>query len=58
MKLNPISEKYDEVWSKSKITHILIPNTGLNRLILDRDENYKELYSDSHFILYERLKVE
>ena len=58
MQLNPIGEKYEEIWNKYKITHVLIPNTGLNRLILDRDENYKELYSDSKFILYERLNVE
>lgn len=58
MQLNPISDKYDEIWNKYKITHVLIPNSSLNRLILGRDENYKELYSDSHFILYERLKVE
>ncbi len=58
IKLNPFDEKYEEVFEKYKITHLLIPNSGLNRAFLDRDDNYKELYSDDDFIIYERLKVE
>ncbi len=47
---------YKEKFEHYKITHLLIyKNSNLDK-VLRNDEDYKELYSDSNFILYERLK--
>ena len=45
----------EETFEKYKITHVILKtNTKLNMLI-SRDENYKELYKDNSFVIYERL---
>lgn len=50
-----ITKYYEETFEKYKITHVILKtNTKLNMLI-SRDENYKELYKDSSFVIYERL---
>ena len=50
-----ISKYYEETFEKYKITHVILKtNTKLNMLI-SRDENYKELYKDNSFVIYERL---
>ena len=50
-------ENYRYKFEKYGITHILIyRNTILSR-ILNVDDDYKQLYIDSNFILYERLNV-
>lgn len=50
-----ITKYYEETFEKYKITHVILKtNTKLNMLI-SRDENYKELYKDKSFIIYERL---
>ena len=47
---------YEEKFEHYKITHLLIyKNSNLDK-VLQKDWNYKELYSDSNFILYHRLK--
>ena len=44
-----------KTFEKYKITHVILKtNTKLNMLI-SRDENYKELYKDNSFVIYERL---
>jgi len=50
-----ITKYYEETFEKYKITHVILKtNTKLNMLI-SRDENYKELYKDNSFVIYERL---
>ena len=39
-----------------KLYVILYKNSKLNMLIC-RDENYKNIYTDEHFVIYERLTV-
>lgn len=48
---------YEDTFNKYHITHLLIPKNSKISMIIERthDENYKELYKDSHFIIYERL---
>lgn len=50
-----ISKYYENTFDKYDITHVIIrKNTKLN-MLLTRDDNYKELYSDDNFVIYERL---
>lgn len=50
-----ISRYYEGTFDKYEITHLLIPNKTKMNLFISRDENYKELYKDDHFVIYERL---
>ncbi len=50
-----ISRYYEDVFDKYEITHLLIPNNTKTNMFISRDENYKELYKDNNFVIYERL---
>lgn len=50
-----ISRYYEDVFDKYEITHLLIPNNTKMNMFINRDENYKELYKDNNFVIYERL---
>ena len=50
-----ISKYYEDVFDKYEITHLLIPNNTKMNMFISRDENYKELYKDNNFVIYERL---
>ena len=43
-----IMEKYD-------ITHVILGKKTKLNMFLSRDDNYKQLYSDDNFVVYERL---
>ena len=49
---------YGDAFDKYKITHVICgKNSKTNLLIVKtKDENYKELYSDDHFVVYERVQ--
>ena len=53
-----ISRYYEDVFDKYEITHLLIPNNTKMNMFISRDENYKELYKDNNFVIYERLNKE
>lgn len=46
---------YEEIFNKYEITHLLIPNNTRINIHISRDKNYKELYKDDHFVIYQRL---
>ncbi|MBO5479284.1 MAG: hypothetical protein J6A04_06335 [Clostridia bacterium] len=50
-----VSKYYEDTFDKYEITHLLIPSNTKVNMFISRDENYKELYKDDHFIIYERL---
>lgn len=50
-----VSRYYEDVFDKYEITHLLIPNNTKMNMFISRDENYKELYKDNNFAIYERL---
>ena len=55
VKASGIGAYYDDILKKYDITHvILVKNSKLN-MFISRDENYKQLYQDDHFVIYERL---
>lgn len=54
-----ISKFYEDVFKKYDITHVITyKNSKTNMIIVKTDDkNYKELYSDENFVIYERLNV-
>ena len=58
MKISSITKYYEDEFEKYEITHvILLKNSKLN-MFISRDENYKELYEDDYFAIYERNYTE
>ncbi len=53
-----ISRFYEDTFKKYDITHLIISKKSKTNMIITKtkDKNYKELYSDDNFIIYERLK--
>ena len=54
-----IGEFYEDTFEKYDITHVITyKNSKMNMIIKKtNDPNYKELYEDDHFTIYERLNV-
>lgn len=54
-----ISKFYEETFEKYNITHVIISKKSKTNMIITKtkDANYKELYSDDNFVIYERLNV-
>lgn len=52
-----ISKFYEDTFEKYNITHVILGKKSKTNMIITKthDENYKELYSDDNFIVYERL---
>lgn len=52
-----ISKFYEETFEKYKITHVICYKKSKTNMIISKteDKNYKELYSDDNFVVYERL---
>lgn len=50
-----ISTYYENTFEKYGITHVILYKNVKTNLFLSRDKNYKELYSDDRFVIYERL---
>lgn len=53
--ISGIATWYENKFEEYKITHVMTYSNSKLKMLLSRDENYKELYKDDHFILYERL---
>lgn len=54
-----IGEFYEDTFEKYDITHVITyKNSKMNMIIKEtNDPNYKELYEDKYFTIYERLNV-
>lgn len=53
-----ITTYYENKFEEYGITHVITKtNTKLN-MLLKRDNNYKQLYSDKNFVIYERAQAE
>ena len=55
-----ISKFYEDTFEKYKITHVILSKRSKTDMIIVKtnDKNYKELYSDDNFVVYERLNAE
>ena len=54
-----IGEFYEDTFEKYDITHVITyKNSKMNMIIKEtNDPNYKELYEDDYFTIYERINV-
>lgn len=55
IKTSALNIHYETIFNKYGITHLIIPNNAKINLFISRDDNYKQLYKDSQFVIYERL---
>ena len=47
---------YEDGFEKYGITHVILYQDAKLNNSLKLDKNYKQIYSDKHFVIYERLK--
>ncbi len=56
--ISTIATYYETKFESYNITHVMcVKNAKLN-MFLSRDDNYKQLYKDDHFVIYERLTAD
>ena len=51
-----ISTWYENKFEDYKITHVICKVNSKLKMVLSKDDKYKELYKDSNFIIYERTE--
>ncbi len=49
------NKHYDEVFEKYDFTHILLQPEDRVQQYICKDENYKMIYEDEYYVLYEKL---
>ena len=54
--VSSITAYYETKFEEYDISHVIITKNAKLNMFLSRDDNYKELYSDDNFIVYERNK--
>lgn len=54
LNISSIATYYENKFESYDITHLLIRKNSKLNMLLSRDTNYKELYSDKNFVVYER----
>lgn len=57
MDISSIGVYYEDKFEEYEITHIISYTNSKLTMLLEKDENYKELYKDDYFIIYERLNA-
>lgn len=55
LRISGVNVYYEDILEKYDITHLLIPINAKINLFLPKDSNYKNLYQDNYFVVYERL---
>ncbi len=55
MNISNISSYYETKFEEYEITHVMMYKNSKLNMIISRDVNYKKLYGDDYFVLYERL---
>ena len=48
------AKNYTEIFNKYNITHVLVPENSLIDVYIYEDNNYRKIYSDEYFVLYEK----
>lgn len=56
LNISNIGTYYEDKFREYGITHAIVYKNAKLNMFLSRDENYKQLYSDDNFCIYERLK--
>ena len=54
-----VSKFYEDTFKKYNITHIITGKNSKTNMLITKthDKNYKEIYSDDNFVIYERLSA-
>ncbi len=54
-----VSKFYEDTFKKYNITHIITGKNSTTNMLITKthDKNYKEIYSDDNFVIYERLSA-
>ena len=52
--ISNISTYYETKFEEYDITHVIVKKNAKLNMLLTRDDNYTELYSDDYFVIYER----
>lgn len=55
MNISNIASYYETKFEEYEITHVMMYKNSKLNMIISRDANYKQLYGDDYFVLYERL---
>ena len=57
--VSSIGDFYETIFEKYKITHAIMYANSKMSMIIDKteDKNYKKIYSDDYFVIYERLNI-
>ncbi len=50
-----IATYYDTKFDEYNITHVMTKTNSKLKMLISRDDGYKEIYKDDNFIIYERL---
>ena len=53
--VSSVNTYYEDIFNKYGFTHLILKKDTRLNIFISRDENYKELYSDDNFVVYERL---
>lgn len=53
--ISNINTYYEDKFEYYGITHAIVYKNAKLNIFLSRDDNYKELYRDDHFVIYERI---
>ena len=53
--ISSVNKYYEDMFEKYGFTHLILKKDTRLYIFISRDDNYKELYSDDHFVVYERL---
>lgn len=52
--ISGVNSYYEDMFDTYEFTHIIVYKNARLNIFLSRDENYKNLYSDDNFVVYER----
>lgn len=58
LNISSLASSYESEFEKYKITHIITYSNSKLNSIIAKDGNYKELYDDGSFTIYERLSAQ
>ncbi len=55
LNVSNISTWYETKFQNYGVTHVICKTNSKLNMLLEKDDNYKELYKDSNFVIYDRL---
>ena len=58
LNISSLASSYESEFEKYKITHVITYSNSKLNSIIAKDGNYKELYDDGSFTIYERLSAQ